>query len=145
MSEIQYPMPSFHFDVKCGGESIAVSEVSGLDIEVQVIEYREGASPEYSPIKMPGIPKYSNITLKKAIVPQYSLFFTWINSITLNKVDRRDLTISLLNEEHSPVMTWKVKRAFPVKLQGPVLKATGNELAIETLEVAHEGLTIETA
>jgi phage tail-like protein len=145
MSEIKYPMPSYHFRVECGGETIAVSEVSGLDIEVQVIEYREGASLEYSPIKMPGIPKYSNITLKRAIFPQDSYFFTWLNLTALNKPDRRDLTICLLNEEHIPVMVWKAKRAFPVKLQGPVLKATGNEVAIETFEVAHEGLTIEPA
>ena len=144
MAEIKYPMPSFHFQVECGGEAIPFSEVSGLDIEIQVIEYRNGSSPEYSPLKMTGIPKYSNITLKRGIIPHDNFFFTWINNTALNKPDRKDLTISLLNEEHSPVMVWKVKRAFPVKLQGPVLKATGNEIAIETLELAHEGLTIET-
>ena len=80
MPEIKYPMPVFHFSVECGGESIPVSEVSGLDIEVQVIEYRDGASPEYSPIKMTGIQKYSNITLKRGIMPHDSYFFTWINN-----------------------------------------------------------------
>jgi phage tail-like protein len=143
MAEMKYPLPVFHFQVVIGSEEIPFSEVSGLDIEVQVIEYRDGSSPEYSPIKMTGIPKYSNITLKRGIIPQDTYFFSWINNTALNKPDRRDLTISLLNEEHSPVMTWKVKRAFPVKLQGPVLKATGNEVAIETLELAHEGLVIE--
>ncbi len=143
MAEIKYPIPSFHFKVEVGGEEIPFSEVSGLDIEIQVIEYRNGSSPNYSSIKMSGIPKYSNITLKRGILPQNSYFFSWINNTALNKPDRRDLMISLLNEEHSPVMTWKVKRAFPVKLLGPLLKATGNEVAIETLELAHEGLTIE--
>ncbi len=143
MAEIKYPLPSFHFLVQIGAEEIPFSEVSGLDIEIQVIEYRNGSSPNYSSIKMSGIPKYSNITLKRGIIAQDNYFFTWINNTALNKPDRRDLAISLLNEEHSPVMTWKVKRAFPVKLQGPVLKATGNEVAIETIELAHEGLTIE--
>lgn len=143
MAEIKYPLPSFHFQVEIGGEAIPFTEVSGLDIEVQVIEYRDGSSPQYSTLKMTGIPKYSNIILKRGIIPHDTFFFTWINKTSLNKPDRRDLTISLLNEEHSPVMVWKVKRAFPVKLQGPVLKATGNEVAIETLELAHEGLVIE--
>lgn len=140
----EYPMPSYHFQVEWGEESIHVSEVSGLNIEVQVIEYREGGSPEYSPIKIPGIRKYDNITFKRGIIPNDNQFFAWLNSITHNQRNRRNLIISLLNENHDPVMTWKVKNAFPVKLQGPVLKATGNEIAIETLEVAHEGLTIET-
>jgi len=143
MAEIKYPMPSFHFQVEVAGEEIPFSEVSGLDIEVQVIEYRDGSSREYSSHKMTGIPKYSNITLKRGILPHDSFFFTWINNTALNKPDRRDLTISLLNEEHSPVRIWKVKRAFPVKLLGPVLKATDNEVAIETIELAHEGLVIE--
>ena len=61
----------------------------------------------------------------------------------MNTVDRRDLIITLLNETHQPVVVWKVKNAFPVKMQSTDLKADGNEVAIETLEVAHEGLTIQ--
>lgn len=145
MAEIKYPLPVFHFQVEVGGEEVPFSEVSGLTMETQLIEYRDGSSLEYSSIKMSGIPKYSNITLKRGIIAQDSYFFTWINKTALNKPERRDITISLLNEEHSPVMTWKVKRAWPVKLEGPGLKATGNEVAIESIELAHEGLTIEAA
>jgi phage tail-like protein len=58
-------------------------------------------------------------------------------------VERRDITISLLNEEHDPVITWSVKRAFPIKVQASDLKADGNEVAIESLEIAHEGLTFK--
>ena len=114
-------------------------------METQVIEYRDGLSPQYSSIKMSGIPKFSNITLKRGIIAHDSDFFKWINATALNKPERRDIVISLLNEEHTPVMTWKVKNAFPVKLEGPGLKATGNEVAIESIELAHEGLMIEAA
>ena len=138
-----YPLPGYHFNVEWGGTRLGFEEVSGLNIEYQVIEYREGNSPEYSAIKMPGIPKYSNITLKRGIVAGDNEFFDWIKTIRLNQVERRDLVISLLNESHEPAMVWKAKNAFPVRIEGPVLKATGNEVAIETLEVAHEGLTIE--
>ena len=138
-----YPLPVFHFQVEWGGTNLGFSEVSGLTIENQAIEYRDGLSPEYSVVKMPGMPKFSNITLKRGIVPADNEFFAWLNTAALNKIERRDLVISLLNEEHAPVMTWKVKNAFPVKVEGPGLKATGNEVAIESIELAHEGLTIE--
>lgn len=139
------PLPAFHFQVQWGGTNIGFSEASGLTIEQQVIEYRDGASPDYGSIKMPGLPKYSNITLKRGVVSGDNEFFDWLNTTKLNKVERRDITISLLNEDHEPVMTWKAVNCFPVKIEGPGLKATGNEVAIETLELAHEGLTIEVA
>ena len=138
-----YPLPVFHFQVDWSGSTIGFSEVSGLTVEVQAIEYRDGASPLYSVQKMPGIPKYSNITLKRGVVAKDNEFYDWLNTTKLNTVERRDLTISLLNEDHEPVMTWKVTNAFPVKVEGPGLKSTGNEVAIETLELAHEGLRIE--
>ncbi len=138
-----YPLPVFHFQVEWGGSTIGFSEVSGLTIEVQPIEYRDGVSPQYSVIKMPGIPKYSNITLKRGVVAADNEFFAWLNTTKLNTVERRDLIISLLNEEHEPTMSWKIINAFPVKVEGPGLKSTGNEVAIETLELAHEGLSVE--
>ena len=138
-----YPLPVFHFMVQWGGSNVGFSEVSGLNIETQVIEYRDGSSKEYSMRKMPGIPKYGNITLKRGIMKSDNDFFKWLNTIKLNKVDRRDLIISLLNEEHEPVMVWKVANAFPVKIEGPGLKASGNEVAIESIVLAHEGLSIQ--
>ncbi|WP_241309214.1 phage tail protein, partial [Chryseobacterium arthrosphaerae] len=70
-------------------------------------------------------------------------YFEWFKTIQLNTVERRSITISLLDENGEPAVTWKVKNAFPLKLQSTDLKAEGNEVAVETLEIAHEGLTIE--
>ena len=139
----EYPLVSLHFQVQWGGTRMGFTEVSGLTIETTVIEYREGSSPVYSSIKMPGIQKYSNITLKRGIVKGDNEFFNWLNTTKLNTVERRDIIISLLNENHEPVVNWKVRNAFPVKIECSSLKATGNEVAIETLEIAHEGLTLE--
>jgi phage tail-like protein len=139
----QYPIPVFHFSVSWGGERIGFSEVSGLTQENQAIEYRDGAFKEYSSIKMPGLRKFSNVTLKRGIVKADNDFFKWLSTIKLNKVERRDVVISLLNEEHAPVMTWKIHNAFPVKVEGPGLKASGNEVAIESIELAHEGLELQ--
>jgi hypothetical protein len=139
----QYPLPVFHFRVEWGGSRIGFSEVSGLTQEIQVIEYRDGSFPEYSSIKMPGLRKYNNITLKRGVIKADNDFFKWLSTVKLNTIERRDMTISLLNESHDPVMVWKVHNAFPVKVEGPQLKAAGNEVAIESIEVAHEGLEVD--
>lgn len=140
-----YPISLFHFQVDWGGSRIGFTEVSGLTVELQTIDYREGDAQEYQVTKMPGIPQYSNITMKRGIARSDDDFVTWLASVRMNNIERRDLTISLLNEEHAPVVTWKVKEAFPVKVEGPTLNSTGNEVAIESIELAHEGLTIEFA
>lgn len=139
----QYPLPVFHFTVQWGGDRIGFSEVTGLTQENQAIEYRDGSFPEYSSVKMPGLRKFSNVTLKRGIVKADNDFFKWLSTIKLNQVERRDVVISLLNEEHAPVMTWKIHNAFPVKVEGPGLKASGNEVAIESIEIAHEGLQVQ--
>ncbi len=138
-----YPLPKFHFLVEWGGTKIGFSEVSGLDVETEVIEYRDGLQPTYSKRKMPGMQKYSNITLKRGVFQSDNEFYDWWNTVKLNTIERRDIVISLLNEEHEPVVTWKVINAWPVKVQSTDLKSDGNEVAIETLELAHEGLTIQ--
>ena len=140
-----YTLPKFHFRVEWGGSRIGFTEVTGLDRSLEVIEYRDGASLEYSKIKMPGLEKYSNITLKRGTFANDNEYFDWLNTVQMNTIERRDIIISLLNESHEPVMVWKVKNAFPVKVQSSDLKADGNEVAIETLEIAHEGLRIEKA
>jgi phage tail-like protein len=138
-----YPLVKFHFQVEWGGTKIAFTEVSGLDVETEVVEYRDGASPEYSKIKMPGMQKYNNITLKRGTFATDNEYYNWWNTVQLNTIERRDITISLLNEEHEPVVTWKVKNAWPAKVQSTDLKADGNEVAIESMELVHEGLTIQ--
>lgn len=139
----QYPLPTFHFTVTWGGTRVGFSEVTGLTQENQAIEYRDGSFPEYSSIKMPGLRKFSNLTFKRGVIKADNDFFNWLSTIKLNTVERRDLVISLLNEKHEPVMTWKVQNAFPVKLEGPQLKASANEVAIESIELAHEGLELQ--
>ncbi len=129
--------------VEWNGNRIDVSEVSGLSSEIEVIEYREGSSPSTASIQMPGRKINNNITLRRGIVQSDNDFFEWINAINQNQVERRDLRISLLNEKHEPVVVWKIYKSFPVKIAWTDLKADANETAIESLELAHEGLSIE--
>lgn len=142
MSDI-YPLVTFRFEVEWGGTKIGFTEVSGLDVETEVVEYRHGASPEHSKVKMPGQQKYSNITLKRGSFQSDNEYYDWWNTVKLNTIERRDITIKLLNEEGDPAITWKVRNAWPTKIQSTGLKADGSEAAIETMELVHEGLTIQ--
>lgn len=133
----------YHFSVSWGGTRIGFLEISGLDIEIEAVSFREGSSPEDSARKIPGLRKYSNITLKRGIVKNDNEFFEWINTIRIGEIERRDVTISLLNESHEPIVVWKVKNAFPVHYYGPILNANGSDVAMETLVLTHEGISIE--
>ncbi|HSM46524.1 MAG TPA: phage tail protein, partial [Draconibacterium sp.] len=92
-----YPLPKFHFRVEWGGSKIGFTEVTGLNIENEMIEYRDGSSPEYHKVKMPGLQKYGNITLKRGMFNGDNEFFQWLNTVSLSKVERRDVSIALLN------------------------------------------------
>ncbi|MBK8194097.1 MAG: phage tail protein [Lewinellaceae bacterium] len=145
-----YPLPKFHFQVEWGQDfRIGFTEVSGLDFETEVIEYRAGDSKKYNKTKQPGLTKFSNITLKRGTFEgDFDFFKEWQKTYYFqegNKTGskyRRDVTIKLLNESHEPIITWKLENAWPRKVQSTDLKADGNEVAIETMELVHEGLTI---
>lgn len=125
------------------GAPVPFQEVSGLDVEAQVIEYRAGNSPVFSTVKMPGFVKFGNVTLKKGLFVKDNKFFDWYNKIKMNTIERKPITISLLDETGKPTMVWTLQNAWPTKISGTDLKSTGNEVAVETIEIAHEGLTIE--
>jgi phage tail-like protein len=138
-----WPMAKFYFKVMWDSSEIAFQEVSGLDAETQVIEYRHGNSKVFSTVKMPGIAKNGNITMKKGVFKSDNKYWDWYKQIKLNTIKRIPLTISLLDEAGSPTMTWKVLNAWPTKITATDLKSDGNEPAVETIEIAHEGITIE--
>jgi phage tail-like protein len=150
MAKGDYPLPKFHFQVEWGeGFRIGFTEVSGLDFETEVIEYREGHSKKYNKSKQPGLTKYSNVTLKRGTFEgDFDYFKEWQKSYFFQEGNatgskyRRPVTIKLLNENHEPIITWKLENAWPSKVQSTDLKADANEVAIETMELVHEGLTI---
>jgi phage tail-like protein len=138
-----WPLPKFYFKVDIGDQKdVPFQEVSGLDTETQSIEYRAGNSKEFSTVKMPGIKKTGNVTLKKGIFAKDNKFWDWYNQIKLNTIKRVTVTIQLCDESGSPTMVWTLANAWPTKITGTDMKSDGNEVAVETLEVAHEGLTI---
>ncbi len=141
-----YPLPKFHFMVEWGGTRIGFTEVSGLAFETEVIEYREGNSPVYHKTKQPGLTKYGNITLKRGVfLGDFDMYKLWRKTMMFQEGKekfRQDITIKLLDEEHQPVISWMVNKAWPCKVEYADLKADANEIIIETMELVHEGLTI---
>lgn len=143
-----YALPKFHFKVIYGGVEFNCTEVSGLDFETEIIEYRAGADNEYHKTKQPGLKKYSNITLKRGTFADKSKQFydEWAKTVYFQEGAeefRGDLTISMLDETHEAIITWKATNAFLSKLQSTDFKADGNEIAIETAEFVHEKLVIQ--
>ncbi len=139
-----WPLPKFYFSVKLGSQDNMVSfqEVSGLDTETQPIEYRHGNNKEFSTIKLPGIVKTGNVTLKKGIFVNDNNFWKWYDAIKMNTIKRETVVIQLLDESAKPTMTGTLSNAWPTKITGTDMKSDANEVAVETLELAHEGLTI---
>jgi len=144
MQDTNWPLPKFTFSVDISGlgDDLPFQEVSGLEVETQVIEYRAGNSAAFSTIKMPGIQKVGNVTLKKGVFAKDNNFLAWYTAIKMNTVKRSTVTIKLLDENGAPTMVWTLTNAWPTKISGTDLKSDGNEVAIETIEIAHEGLTV---
>jgi len=136
-----YPIPKFHFQVDWGGAKISFTEVTGLIVEREKIEYRHSDSKDFNRIAMPGLVKNNNITLKRGKFENDNDFYAWFDEVSNDRANtRRSVTIRLLNENHQPVAVWQANNCFPVKVVAPDLKSDANETAIESIEFAHEGL-----
>lgn len=147
--DFKYPLPKFHFEVDWGGIRMGFTEVTGLDFETEVIEYREGNLKTYNKMKQPGLTKYTDVTLKRGIVlDNFEYYDQWFKTAMFQEKKetfRRTVTINLLNEEHKAVISWTLSNAWPSKVQSTDLKADANEVAIETMTLVHEGLTMARA
>ncbi|OKS86520.1 phage tail protein [Mucilaginibacter polytrichastri] len=137
-----WPLVKFSFQVKWDDAELIFQEVTGLSSETQVIEYRGGSSKVYSTVKMPGIQKFGNITLKKGIFKGDKALWDKYNAIKMNTIKRSTILISLLDETNAVAMSWSLLNAFPTKITVTDMKADANEVAVESMELAHEGLTI---
>ena len=133
------PFTSYNFLLEIEGITIAgFSEVTGLNSEQNVVEYREG-NEGITPRKLPGLTKFGNITLKRGISPDLQIY-NWRKTVTDGDIVRKNVSIVLHNEKHDEAVRWNLINAWPSKYTGPDMKANANEVAIETIELAHEGL-----
>jgi phage tail-like protein len=113
-----------------------------MDVENQIIEYRKSNNPLFSAEKMPGITKYGNITMKRGVFVNDNTFWDWHQQVVMNTIKRRTVLIKLLDEKGSITIQWTVHNAWPTKITSTDLKSDGNEVAVDTIEIAHEQLII---
>jgi phage tail-like protein len=137
------PYTNFNFVVDIGaGEDLGFSEADLPEGEIEVIEYREGSDRVSTARKLPGLAKYTNVALKRGVTGRVDLF-DWWKAIRDGVPERRNVTITLLDEQRDPVQRWQLRNAWPAKLDYSTLQGLGNEVVIETLELAHEGFETE--
>lgn len=137
--DIPDPFGNFNFLVEIDGIArAAFQECSGFDSTIDVVEHREGGE-NTTLRKLPGLTKYSNISLKWGMTSDRDLY-DWHRQVVLGEIERKNGSIVLLNRKGEEVARWDFIRAWPTKWDGPDLNAEGNDVAIENLELAHEGV-----
>ncbi len=137
------PYRSFNFQLQIDNVPLgAFSEVSGLTADGDAVDYREGTDISPNVRKLTGLRKYTNVTLKRGYTKDLSLW-QWHTNIVNGVADRRNVTIVLMNEARQPVLRWHIDSAWVNKIEGPSFRASGNEVAMESVELVHEGLTVE--
>lgn len=133
------PYRSYNFFLEIDGiERAGFRECSGLDSSQDPIDYREGTEG-LTARKLPGLNKYSNITLKWGSTDDAQLW-EWRQKAMDGTIERKNGSIVLTDDTHEEKTRWNFREGWPTKWTGPSFNATGNEVAIETLEIVHEGL-----
>jgi phage tail-like protein len=133
------PYRNFNFLVEIGGITQAgFAECSGFGASNDAIEYREGTEiPTVR--KLPGLTKYNNITLKWGLTDSQELY-QWFRDITKGKIDRKNGSIVVADLDGTEKVRWNFFQGWPTKWDGPDFNAEGTDVAVETLEIAHEGI-----
>lgn len=144
-----YPLPVYNYKIEIDGKTVAFSEVSGLSVGYETSTYVESPTSGVGPHRMymPGQRKPVTITMKKGVAVGVSVptLFAWINSIELNRVDKKDIYVRLCDENGAAVISWKVINAFPTKLDAPSFTASSNDIAVESMELMADGVVVEQA
>ena len=132
----------FNFLVESGGLLTAgFNECTGLNQETDPIEYRNG-NEDITVRKLPGLKKYGNITLKRGVIADVQDFLDWRKTVEDGDIDRREISILLLDEKRQEKVRYNLTNAWPCKWTGPELKAGANEIAVEAVELCVEGVTV---
>lgn len=144
-----YPLPVYNYRVEINGDAVAFSEVSGLTISYESTVYKEspiaGGSPGPRTLIMPSQRTPPTITLKRGLVRKTSMkhLYDWIRTVQINQIEKKDIYVRLCDEKGDAVITWKVANAFPVKLDAPSFDAKSNDVAIQSMELKADFITIE--
>ncbi|UVI27378.1 phage tail protein [Paenibacillus spongiae] len=134
------PLRNFRFRIEIDGiQQAGFSDATGFDSTIDVIEYREGTDPTHVR-KLSGLTKYGNITLKWGQTDSLDLY-NWHKEAIVGNIQRRNLSIIIVDEAGNDKARWEFVSAWPTKYDAPDFNAKGNEIAIESIEIVHEGMT----
>lgn len=137
------PFRAFNFRVEIDGLTVgSFSECAGLTAEGDSVDYREGTDVPLHVRKLKGLRKYTPLTLKRGYTSNTELW-QWYANIANGLDDRRNGAVVLMDEQRNDVMRWNFENGFLNKIEGPSFKASGNDVAIESIEIVHERLELE--
>ena len=135
------PFAACNFLVEIDGiQSAGFLECSGLSSETDVIEYREGGDAIIR--NLPGLTRYGRIVLRRGLTTNRDLW-DWRQTVVTGQTQRRNGVIILLSDARTPVVRWRFQNGWPAKYEGPALNANASDVAIESIEIVHEGLDLE--
>jgi phage tail-like protein len=140
-----YPHPAHHFSVQAGFARIGFTRVQLPRVERDLIRYREGSDPVETVRLLPGLERLTDCVLERGVVPPDNEFFAWLGTAHVGAVQRRDVVVKLLNQNHEPVMTWLLRNCFPIALEWSPLDAQHSLVLVETLRLAVEAMDVTTA
>ena len=139
------PYRTFNFRLEIDNTTVAAfSEVGGLTSDGDVVDYRTGVDIPLTNRKLPGLRKYGPITLKRGMLHDTTLW-DWYRQISIGVKDRRHGSVVLMDEARRDVLRWNFDSAWPNKMEGPSMKAGSSEVAIESIELIVEDITLEAA
>lgn len=146
-----YPLPTYNYKVEIGSDTVAFASVSGLNVDFETTTYKESPTESKSVgprvMYMPAQAPARNVTLKKGLVRGTSVkvLYNWISSTSTNQTEKKDIRVRLCDENGAPVITWTVTNAFPTKLEAPSFDADSNDVAVETMELMADAVSVEEA
>jgi phage tail-like protein len=138
----EYPITAFRYSAKIGDDDIAFSEISGLNISYETTEYKEATTDGIRTLQVVGQRDVPTVTMKRGIFENSLQLYDWLNSMHTDDFERKDIVISMLDNNNAAVITWTITNAFPMSFEGPSLDATSNEVTFQTLKVKGDALII---
>jgi phage tail-like protein len=133
-----YPLPAYNYKVIVDAETLSFSEVSGLSLSYEKVIYKNGLSFLMGPNFIRAQPNEITITLKRGVVAKRAHLYNWFTSNSA-----KDIFIDLCDEQGNAVIRWKVSKALPLKIEAPAFNSDGNNIAIESVDVIAQDISIE--
>jgi phage tail-like protein len=144
-----YPLPAYNYRVEIAGKNYAFSDVSGLSIQIETTTYKQSPTEngKVGPtiMHMPAQATPATISLKRGLINNSDIraLYTWMAATQVNVIEKKDIFVRLLDESGAPVISWKIFNAFPKQLDAPTFTANSNEVAIESMTLMADGVSLE--